>query len=98
MKTLALIPRLSEKTYRLSQENQTYVFDVPASSNKQSIAQAVERQFKVGVENVNVHIKKGKAKRSLRKRLQPIAGSEVNTKRAYVTLKPGDKIPMFEEG
>lgn len=98
MRILALMPRLSEKTYRLSQENQTYVFDVPAHSNKLTIAKAVERQFKVGVENVNVHVKKGKAKRSLRKRLQPTTGSEGDTKRAYVTLKPGDKIPMFEEG
>lgn len=98
MTVLTLLPRLSEKTYRLSQAVNTYVFDVPVTSNKHQIKAAVESQYKVSVDTVNVQRKEGKQKRSVRKRVQPTLGQERTTKRAYVKLKSGDKIPMFEEG
>lgn len=92
-----LLPRLSEKTYRLSQESNTYVFDVDLSANKEEVKRAVQSRFKVSVENVNIQRKKGKVKRSVRKRAQPVEGRERTMKRAYVTVKSGDKIPMFED-
>lgn len=90
-------PRLSEKSYAVAQANQTYVFDVPASANKQQIAKAVADQYKVGVVGINTLNRIGKTKRSLRRRAQPVTGQEKTTKLAYVTLKDGDKIPVFEE-
>lgn len=94
---IILKPRLSEKSYQLSQ-NQTYIFDVPTSANKPQIAEAVASQFKVKVVTVNSARRRGKAKRSVRRGAQPLTGREKTTKRVYVTLKSGDKIAMFEEG
>lgn len=95
--TLALKPRMTEKTYALS-NSRVYVFDVPLSSNKAEISDAVEKQFKVSVVDVRPLIVKGKAKRSLRigdRRGRAIAGKRPDVKKAYVTLKEGDSIPIF---
>lgn len=94
---IMLRPRLSEKSYAAAQNQSTYVFDVPTTAGKQQIASAVAEQFKVGVVGVNTLNKLGKTKRSSRKRAQPLIGREKTTKRAYVTLKQGDKIPIFDE-
>ncbi|HEX9594786.1 MAG TPA: 50S ribosomal protein L23 [Candidatus Saccharimonadales bacterium] len=94
---LELRPRLSEKTYQLAQSQNTYVFDVPLGANRQMVSEAVAGQFKVSVLSVNVRRQPGKVKRSARRRMQPVAGQENETKRAYVKLKGGDKIPLFEE-
>lgn len=95
-KTLVLKPRVSEKAYGLSQERRTYVFEVPKSANKQAVAQAVAAQFSVTVETVNVTVIKGKAKRTIRKGGRPIAGRQNDVKKAYVTIKEGDQIPVFK--
>ena len=96
-KTLMLKPRLSEKTYRLSEETNSYVFDVPKNANRQIVKLAVEQQFSVAVKSVNIHVVKGKTQRSISRRGQQRIGQRIDTKRAYVTLKQGDKIAMFEE-
>lgn len=93
--TMTLRPRLSEKAYELSQIRNTYVFVVPGNASKQAIGQAVENQFKVSVINVNVHNLKGKAKRTVRKGGRPVQGRTSDLKKAYVTLKSGDSIPIF---
>lgn len=92
-----LKPRLSEKTYQLAQSQNTYVFDVPLEVNRQAIKSAVEQQFKVAVLSVNTRRQPGKVKRSVRRRVQATSGQENTRKRAYVKLKSGDKIPLFEE-
>lgn len=94
-KTLVLKPRVSEKAYGLSQARRTYVFDVPTSANKQTIAQAVNAQFGVTVQTVNVVTLKGKAKRTIRKGGRPIAGKQADTKKAYVVLKEGNTLPIY---
>ena len=94
-KTLVLKPRVSEKAYGLSQERQTYVFDVPKDANKQTIAQAVTAQFGVAVQTVNIINLKGKAKRTSRKGGRPIAGRQKATKKAYVMLKQGESLPIY---
>lgn len=93
---MILRPRLSEKSYALSQLR-TYVFDVPVIANKQQIAAEVSGQFKVKVIDVNTKRRIGKVKRSVRKGAQPTLGQEKTTKQAFVTLGKGDKIAMFEE-
>ncbi len=94
-KTTVLRPRMSEKTYGLSQTNNVFVFDVPMSINKVQVKEAVETQFEVSVENVRVLIVKGKRKASVRKRTRGVMGKRADIKKAYVTLKEGDSIPVF---
>lgn len=93
-KTVVLKPRMSEKTYSQSQSG-TYTFQVPSTSNKHEVARAVEQQFDVTVTNVNIAVSKGKAKRSVRKGGRAIMGKRNDVKKAYVTLKEGDAIPVF---
>ena len=95
--TMTLQPKISEKSYALGADANTYTFEVPLSANKLEIKRAVERQFKVTVTDVNVTRIKGKRKRSLRKRGAIMYGQRKSVKKAYVTLKKGDKIPLFEE-
>lgn len=93
--SMTLKPRMSEKAYGLSQLNNTYVFEVPKSANKHTVADAVSAQFEVTVTNVRIANKKGKAKRTPMKRARPVEGREAHSKRAYVTIKQGDVIPVF---
>ena len=92
---MALKPRISEKTYGLSQTRNTYVFVVPTDANKVTVAQAVAAQFNVTVEDVNIMKVKGKVKRSYRKGGRPGVGQRADIKKAYVRLKAGDEIPVF---
>lgn len=95
-KQMVLKPRMSEKTFGLSQTGNVYVFAVPKGATKQSVASAVVAQFSVGVANVNIANVKGKPKRTVRKRTRPVMGQRSDFKKAYVTLKKGDKLPFFE--
>lgn len=92
---MTLRPRISEKAYGLSQSNNMYMFDVPVSANKHEVADAVAAQFKVTVTNVNIANVKGKPKRTVRKGGRAVAGKRADSRRAYVTLKAGDSLPVF---
>lgn len=94
-KNVILKPRMSEKAYGLSQVRNTYVFDVPGDANKHTIARAVASQYGVTVDNVNVTNIKGKAKRTVRKTGRAAMGRQNDTRKAYVTLKDGDSLPIF---
>ncbi len=97
---LNLKPRMSEKAYQQSLLNQTYVFVVPSESNKMQIKDAVQSQFNVTVEEVNVVVQQGKKARSIRlgnRKARPIMGTRQNIKKAYVRLKAGDSIKIFDE-
>lgn len=96
-KTIPLRPRISEKTYMLSLTSRTYVVEVPASTSRDLVAKAVAAQFGVTVENVNIVNVKGKPKRTVRKGGRPTAGKRSDIKKAYVTLKEGDKLPFFAD-
>ncbi len=93
--SMTLKPRMSEKAYGLSQTQNTYVFEVPRDANKHTVADAVAAQFDVTVTNVRIMNQKGKAKQTYVKRARPVAGREAHAKRAYVTIKQGDLIPVF---
>ncbi len=99
MDKFTLLPRISEKAYQMSQrENvKTYVFEVPEGSTKQSIARSVSLQFDVAVTSVRTTNVKGKAKQSYRKGLRPITGKRSDVKKAYVTLRSGESLPLFVE-
>lgn len=96
--TMTLKPRMSEKTYAMSKDG-VYVFDVPLNANKAQVAAAVAKQFEVAVEDVRLLIVKGKTARSIRiggaRRM--IYGKRSDIKKAYVTVKSGQQIPIFAE-
>ena len=92
---LTIIPHISEKAYGLSQQN-TYVFKVPTTANKQQIANAVAAQYNVTVEDVRVVVAKGKLKRTIRNG-KPYEGRRSDTKKAYVTLVEGDSLQIFKD-
>lgn len=96
MKTLPLKPRMSEKAYASSQTQDTYVFEVPMTANKALVSAAVAEQFSVTIEDVRLAIVKGKAKKSYKKRSRPVTGNRANMKKAYVRIKAGENIPIFE--
>jgi large subunit ribosomal protein L23 len=96
-KTLVLKPRLSEKTYTLS-ESRVYVVEVPLTANKYTVASAVEEQFEVKVKQVRIVNTKGKPKRIMSltgKRYLNATGKRSNIKKAYVTLMEGNSLPFF---
>jgi large subunit ribosomal protein L23 len=93
-------PRMSEKAYQQSIGNQTYVFMVSPDANKMQVKAAVESQFKVTVLDVNIVLQNGKKARSIRlgnRSARPITGMRSDLKKAYVRLKAGDSIKIFEE-
>lgn len=94
-KTLLLKPRVSEKAYGQSLSLNTYVFVVPASSNRKEVADAVAAQFNVTVTGVNMLNVKGKVKRTVRKGGKQSMGRDNDIKKAYVTLQEGDSIAVF---
>lgn len=97
MKTIAvtLKPIMSEKAYGLSKKLGVYVFEVPSDLNKLQILNAVRDQFKVNPTNVNVSNQKDSPKRTVKRRGKVIKGVKSGTKRAYVTLKKGEAIPVY---
>jgi large subunit ribosomal protein L23 len=94
-KTMILRPRISEKAYSLTQARNTYVFDVPSEANRLEVSHAVAIQYEVTVENVNIVNIKGKTKRTIRKGGRATSGKRSDIKKAYVTLKQGDSLPIF---
>ncbi len=87
-----LKPVVSEKSYGLLDENK-YTFLVDPRANKTEIKIAVEQIFNVRVLKVNTLNRQGKRKR---RGLQ--VGKRPDTKRAVVTLAPGDEIEIFGAG
>jgi len=88
---VVLEPVVSEKSYDLIQDFNTYTFVVDKRSNKTEIKQAVGEIFDVSVMRVNTINRKGK-----RKRTGWVMGKRSDVKRALVTLAPGDSIDIFE--
>jgi large subunit ribosomal protein L23 len=96
-KTITLRPRLSEKTYALS-EQRVYVIEVPKGVNKHGVARAIEAQFEVKVVNVNMTNIPGKPKRVMSltgKRVKNAEGKRNDIRKAYVTLAEGNSLPFF---
>jgi large subunit ribosomal protein L23 len=88
---IILEPVVSEKSYDLVSQNNTYSFIVDPRSNKTEIKQAIESIFEVRVVGVSTMNRQGK-----RKRTGATIGRRKATKRALVTLQDGDSIEFFE--
>ena len=92
-----LEPRATEKSY-LEQTNRIYVFPVKRTMGKQEIAKMVEKEFNVTVADVRTLIRNGKkTKYSKGKHAYPGTTYRQDKKFAYVRLKKGDSIKVFEE-
>jgi len=85
------VPRITEKGTRLKEKNNVLTFEVKIDANKVQVKKAVESVFKVKVKDVTTVKNLGKNKR-VGQRL----GRRSDWKKAYVTLKPGEKIDIFE--
>ena len=90
-------PRATEKSY-LEQTNRIYVFPVKKSASKQAIAKMIEKDYEVTVTDVKTLIRKGKkTKFSKGKHAYPGITHRKDKKFAYVRLKKGDSIKVFDE-
>ena len=81
----------TEKNTILKDRHNVYVFEVVRRANKQQIKAAVEQIFNVHVTSVNMAVSARKPKR-----LGRFQGYRPGYKKAYVTLKDGDQIEVFE--
>ena len=85
-------PLITEKSTLLKEKGNVLAFRIQKTANKVQVRQAVEALFKVKVASVRTEIMHGKYKRVGR-----YAGHRSDWKKAYVTLKPGQKtIEYFE--
>ncbi len=82
-------PVVSEKSVGMVGDNK-YTFYVDVKSNKIEIKNAIEKMFKVKVDNVHTLTVKPKEKRMGR-----YVGKTTTKKKAIVTLEPGNKIEGF---
>lgn len=85
--TTILAPVISEKSNRVGELANQYVFKVAKSANKAEIKTAVEKLFKVSVEDVTVMNVKGKTKSFKMK-----AGKRPDWKKAYVRIQADQMI------
>ncbi len=91
MYDIVRVPRVTEKGARLREKNNVLTFEVRKDANKVQIRKAIEGIFKVKVVDVTTVNCEGK-----RKRMGMREGRRSDWKKAFVTLKPGEKIDMFE--
>jgi len=84
-------PLITEKAERAREANRQYGFEVHREATKIQVKQAVEQLFSVHVTAVRTAITRGKMKRVGR-----TIGQRPNWKKAFVTLKEGETIPLFE--
>lgn len=90
-----IYPRISEKAFNQAEKSNVYTFVVPFDMNKFQIKDAVQKNYEVTVTDVKVSILKGKKKRFMQKRGRQSLGQRQDIRKAYVTVKKGDVIPVF---
>jgi len=83
-------PRVTEKSTRLGEDSNQYVFHVVPDASKSEVKGAVELLFDVNVESVRIVNVKGKSKSF---RLRP--GKRSDWKKAYVRVQEGQVIDFL---
>ena len=86
------LPVITEKSTHVKENLRTVTFRVLSDANKIEIKDAVERIFKVKVQSVRTANFHGKKRRQGR-----YTGRRPDWKKAYVTLKEGEKMIEFSE-
>ncbi len=85
-------PIITEKAVGKKETENTLVFEVAPAATKTQVKEAVQKLFNVKVEEVRTAMFDGKLRRRGR-----FAGYRPSWKKAYVKLKPGQKMPEFAE-
>jgi large subunit ribosomal protein L23 len=85
-----LTPRVTEKTTRVGEKSNQYVFHVVNDASKSEVKGAVEMLFDVNVEAVRIVNVKGKNKAF---RMRP--GKRSDWKKAYVRVQEGQVIDFL---
>jgi large subunit ribosomal protein L23 len=85
-------PLVTEKGVTKKDAERTLCFEVSPGANKTEIRKAVEKAFKVKVEDVRTSTTAGKLRRRGR-----FTGYRGDWKKAYVRLKAGEKMPEYAE-
>jgi len=83
-----LKPLVTERSTQLSEFNKI-VFSIPLTATKLEVKSSIEKIFSVKVKSVNTILTKGKVKR-----FKGVLGRRSNTKKAIVTLAPGNTIDL----
>ena len=85
-------PLVTEKGVTKKDAERTLCFEVSPGANKTEIRKAVEKAFKVKVEDVRTSTTAGKLRRRGR-----FTGYRGDWKKAYVRLKAGEKMPEYAQ-
>jgi large subunit ribosomal protein L23 len=85
-------PIVTEKGVAKKEAERTLCFEVAAGANKTEIRNAVQTLFKVKVADVRTSTTAGKLRRRGK-----FSGYRSDWKKAYVRLKPGQKMPEYAE-
>ncbi len=84
-------PLITEKAERNREASRQYAFEVHRDATKIQVKQAVEKLFNVHVLAVRTAVIRGKNKRVGRH-----VGQRPNWKKAFVTIREGETIALFE--
>ena len=85
-------PIVTEKGVTKKDSERTLCFEVAAEANKTEIRNAVQTLFKVKVAEVRTSTTAGKSRRRGK-----FSGYRADWKKAYIKLKPGQKVPEYAE-
>jgi large subunit ribosomal protein L23 len=85
-------PIITEKGHAKKESESTLCCEVHPEANKIEIKSAVETVFKVKVSDVRTSLNTGKLRRRGR-----FSGYGSEWKKAYVRLRPGQKVPEYAE-
>lgn len=85
-------PLITEKGLTLKEDERTLCFEVDDKASKRQIQEAVEQLFKVKVQQVRTMIVPGKLRRRGK-----YSGYRADWKKAYVTLREGEKMIEYGE-
>ena len=85
-------PVITEKGLTLKEKDRTLCFEVHEDASKQQIQEAVEQLFKVKVQHVRTMVVPGKMRRRGK-----YTGYRSDWKKAYVTLREGEKMIEYGE-
>ena len=86
---IILAPIITEKSTKIAENGNKFVFKVKKDANKIQIKQAIEKIFNVKVTNVNtINV------RARKKRVGRYTGKKSSYKKAIVTLAEGSQIEL----
>lgn len=86
---------MTEKASLVGQFANAYVFKVNPKASKLEVKKAIQDEYKVKVNKINIVNVKGKIKRSITQRGK--ISKKPNWKKAYVALQEGDRIEITQD-